>query len=61
MAAHRGDIEAAAAIVLAAAVVGMVGIIGGLPAGVRFRRLLRETWHPGEDPAPTRQQGDAAG
>ncbi len=52
LAVYRGTIEATAVGSVALALLGAVAVTIGMPRGVRFRQLLRETWHPGDDPAP---------
>ncbi|MFD6093589.1 hypothetical protein ACFWGN_15830 [Oerskovia sp. NPDC060338] len=52
LAAYRRAVEVAGAVSGAVALLGAAAVVAGMPAGVRFRQLVRQTWHPGDDPAP---------
>jgi hypothetical protein len=52
LAAYRSTIGATGAVSVAVALLGAAAVVAGMPAGVRFRQLVRQTWHPGDDPAP---------
>ncbi|KRC33193.1 hypothetical protein ASE27_12560 [Oerskovia sp. Root918] len=54
---YRSTIEATAAVSVTVALLGAVAVTVGMPVGVRFRQLLREAWHPGDDPAPAAVTG----